>query len=85
MNYAAMASPGHPDQKLVIGPWGHSDTASALALARDAEVKRFVLYHHDPNRSDENMDEMVAGCREWVERERASFTVEGAIEGEIIL
>ena len=65
--------------------WGHSDTASALALARDAEVKRLVLYHHDPNRSDENMDEMVAGCREWVERERASFTVEGAIEGEIIL
>jgi len=65
--------------------WGHTDTAHALALARDAEVKRLILYHHDPNRTDEDMDEVVAGCREWVERERASFTVEGAVEGEIFL
>ncbi|MBI4777231.1 MAG: MBL fold metallo-hydrolase [Deltaproteobacteria bacterium] len=65
--------------------WGHTDTARALALARDAEVKRLILYHHDPNRTDEDMDQVVAGCREWVERERACFTVEGAVEGEIFL
>ena len=28
LNYLAMASHGHPHQKLVLGPWGHTDTAT---------------------------------------------------------
>jgi len=27
LNYAAMKSHGHPNQKLTLGPWGHTDTA----------------------------------------------------------
>jgi len=27
LNYAAMKSHGHPYQKLILGPWGHTDTA----------------------------------------------------------
>lgn len=28
LNYLAMASHGHPHQKLLLGPWGHTDTAT---------------------------------------------------------
>ncbi|HMQ17249.1 MAG TPA: CocE/NonD family hydrolase, partial [Phycisphaerae bacterium] len=30
LNHAAMRSHGHPHQKLVLGPWGHSDTAHRM-------------------------------------------------------
>src|SRR5579871_609080 len=35
MNYLAMARYGHAEQKLTIGPWEHSDTASRSADDRD--------------------------------------------------
>jgi putative CocE/NonD family hydrolase len=28
LNYLAMAAAGHPDQKLILGPWGHQDKAT---------------------------------------------------------
>ena len=30
LNYAAMRAAGHPQQKLVLGPWGHSDKAHRI-------------------------------------------------------
>jgi phosphoribosyl 1,2-cyclic phosphodiesterase len=38
--------------------WGHSTLEHACDLARDAEVSRLVLFHHDPSRSDDMLDEM---------------------------
>ena len=35
LNYARMVSYGHPNQKLVVGPWGHTDTASRTLGALD--------------------------------------------------
>lgn len=35
LNYLRMAAAGHPYQKLVLGPWGHSDTATRTAQGRD--------------------------------------------------
>ena len=34
-NYAAMAAHGHPHQKLTLGPWGHTDTATRTYGERD--------------------------------------------------
>lgn len=36
--------------------WGHSSVAHAVAFARIAEVERLVLFHHDPMRSDDELD-----------------------------
>jgi phosphoribosyl 1,2-cyclic phosphodiesterase len=33
--------------------WGHSTFEAGIALARQAEVKTLVLFHHDPRRDDE--------------------------------
>jgi len=36
--------------------WGHSTIASAIDVAVKAGVKRLILYHHDPDRSDDALD-----------------------------
>ena len=36
--------------------WGHSTIESAIDVAARAKVKRLVLYHHDPDRSDDALD-----------------------------
>jgi ribonuclease BN (tRNA processing enzyme) len=43
--------------------WGHSTYKEALALAMAAGVKRFGLFHHNQDRSDEQVDAIVAECR----------------------
>ena len=36
--------------------WGHSTIDTAIDVAARAGVKRLVLYHHDPDRSDDALD-----------------------------
>ena len=43
--------------------WGHSVYRDALRLALDAGVRKFGLFHHNQERSDESIDEIVADCR----------------------
>ena len=40
--------------------WGHSPWTEAVQLARDAQVNRLMLFHHDPRHTDE-MVERIAG------------------------
>jgi phosphoribosyl 1,2-cyclic phosphodiesterase len=39
--------------------WGHGCLPDSVALAIEAKVDRLVLFHHDPSRSDERIDEML--------------------------
>jgi phosphoribosyl 1,2-cyclic phosphodiesterase len=43
--------------------WGHSTIASAIDVAGKAKVKRLVLYHHDPDRSDDALDRIADQAR----------------------
>jgi phosphoribosyl 1,2-cyclic phosphodiesterase/DNA-binding response OmpR family regulator len=43
--------------------WGHSTVEYVVDIARRADVARVALYHHDPNRTDQEMDELVALAR----------------------
>ena len=54
--------------------WGHSTVATALDVARRARVKRLVLYHHDPDRTDDALD------RIGVATQRAADAAGGGIE-----
>jgi phosphoribosyl 1,2-cyclic phosphodiesterase len=36
--------------------WGHSSIAHVVQFARLAEVRRLVLFHHDPGHSDSDLD-----------------------------
>ncbi len=44
--------------------WGHSTWQKAVELARDAAVKTPVLFHHDPRRSDDALDEIGLAAKE---------------------
>ena len=51
--------------------WGHSVYLDSLTLALEAGVKRFGLFHHNQERTDEQIDSMVTDCRRII-RERGS-------------
>jgi phosphoribosyl 1,2-cyclic phosphodiesterase len=38
--------------------WGHSSYEYAINVAHKARVKRLVLFHHDPNRADAELQEL---------------------------
>lgn len=44
--------------------WGHSSVAHAVAFARRADARRLVMFHHDPNRSDDGVDVLVERAQE---------------------
>lgn len=39
--------------------WGHSTWQDAVNIARDAGVKKLVLYHHDPDHDDKQIDAIL--------------------------
>jgi phosphoribosyl 1,2-cyclic phosphodiesterase len=43
--------------------WGHSTWQEATAVAAEAKVAQLVLFHHDPDRDDRALDEIVALAR----------------------
>lgn len=42
--------------------WGHSTWEEATALAKRAGVRTPVIFHHDPTRSDDALDEIAAAA-----------------------
>jgi phosphoribosyl 1,2-cyclic phosphodiesterase len=43
--------------------WGHSSYEHAVNSAHKAGVKKLVLFHHDPNRTDDQLDELEQSYR----------------------
>ena len=61
--------------------WGHSTSGDAVDLAMEAGVKRLGLFHHDPDRSDDEIDREVERCRERVARAGSSLDCFACAEG----
>ncbi len=70
------------DELPKVHGWGHSLVSQVLQLALDADVKRLVLFHHDPSRTDAQLDEILANSREWMASHSAEIEVSLAREGE---
>jgi ribonuclease BN (tRNA processing enzyme) len=46
--------------------WGHSAIGHVVAFARKAEVRRLVLFHHDPYHTDAELEALTNdACRLW--------------------
>ena len=56
--------------------WGHSAVEYAVGLAEKAAVGKLLLFHHDPNRTDNEVDAIVDGFS------GAGVKVEAAAEGQ---
>ncbi|MDF1762804.1 MAG: MBL fold metallo-hydrolase [Oleibacter sp.] len=42
--------------------WGHSTIRQVIKLAQDAEVKNLALFHHDHERTDDQLDAIAKEC-----------------------
>jgi phosphoribosyl 1,2-cyclic phosphodiesterase len=61
--------------------WGHSTYRDAVDLAVEAGVETLVLFHHSPDRSDEELDRCLADCRADASRASSTLRVVAAAEG----
>lgn len=61
--------------------WGHGSLSSAVSLALEANVRKLVLFHHDPTHDDFMIDEMVESARHLVVESGKPLEVEAAREG----
>jgi phosphoribosyl 1,2-cyclic phosphodiesterase len=61
--------------------WGHSTYDDAVELALDAGVDSLVLFHHKPERSDDEVDRRVEDCRALAKRLGGRLDVVAAAEG----
>lgn len=59
--------------------WGHSLVSEVCDLARAAQVQELVLFHHDPDRSDDELDAIQVAARTALAAEGIGCTV--AFEG----
>lgn len=60
--------------------WGHSTFEEAVTLALDAGVEELLLFHHRPERSDDELDRCVAAAQAFADA-RGRLKVRAAAEG----
>lgn len=61
--------------------WGHSSYRDAVDFAIAAEAETLVLFHHDPERTDDDLQEQLGLCRQMVRERGGSVVVVAAAEG----
>ncbi|OGS20534.1 MAG: hypothetical protein A2252_09755 [Elusimicrobia bacterium RIFOXYA2_FULL_39_19] len=55
--------------------WGHSTFEQVYALAKDANVKNLGFFHHDPNRKDDELDEIEKRFKKQGKIDKAGFEI----------
>ena len=61
--------------------WGHSTYEQSLRLAEDTGTKRLLFFHHDPTRSDAELDAIVERLREDAAARGVAMEIDAAAEG----
>lgn len=74
----AQYTPGEIDERM---GWGHSDYEAACELAIKADVKKLVLFHHDPSRKDPQVKNIEEICVKKAEKEKPALEIIAAREG----
>lgn len=61
--------------------WGHSVVDEVLELGKKAQPKHLALFHHDPVRSDDELDEIGENAKKWFDDQAPDIGVTVAREG----
>jgi len=61
--------------------WGHSTINQTCRLGLDAGVAHLLLFHHDPERTDDDLDHIETEMREWFGERGATAQCTVAYEG----
>ena len=72
----------YPDQIIQArAGWGHSTPRQAVDLAQEAHCRRLILFHHEPEHSDEALDRLLADTRQYAQRVAPKLEIQAAAEG----
>jgi len=61
--------------------WGHSHYLFTLRVAAEGNVKRLILFHHDPAHNDKKLDDILKKCQKEIKNRQYRFTCLAAKEG----
>lgn len=64
-----------------VEDYGHSRVEDAIELAHEAGAARLYLYHHAPNRTDDQLDELVARYCAELKTVESRLVLDAAREG----
>ncbi|HUS68519.1 MAG TPA: MBL fold metallo-hydrolase [Kofleriaceae bacterium] len=64
--------------------WGHSLVHDVLQLGKDAEARSLALFHHDPERDDDALDQIAAEATAWAESNAPHMQTVTAREGQTL-
>ena len=62
--------------------WGHSSYEQTFKLAMEAKVKHLIFFHHDPDRTDDEIDQIVDKYRKKAKKMKLDLKLDAAIEGK---
>jgi phosphoribosyl 1,2-cyclic phosphodiesterase len=61
--------------------WGHSHYLFTLKVAAEANARHLILFHHEPNHSDEKVDDILLKCKKEIKTKNFAFECTAAREG----
>ena len=72
----------YPDQIIQArAGWGHSTPRQAVDLAHEANCRHLILFHHEPEHSDDALDRLLADTRKYAAGVAPRLKIEAAAEG----
>jgi ribonuclease BN (tRNA processing enzyme) len=73
-----------PDEYPRYRGWGHSSVEHAMDLAIKGNVKKLVVWHHDPNRTDAELEKMVGEAQAAAKARGSKLEIIAAKEKEVL-
>ncbi len=67
--------------------WGHSSASIAIDIVSKFNVKKIVLFHHDPDYDDEKLDSLLVNAKAYIsinEKRYGDLEVDIAYEGMVV-
>ncbi|HUL43010.1 MAG TPA: MBL fold metallo-hydrolase [Bacteroidota bacterium] len=64
--------------------WGHSHYLFTLKVAAEGNVRRLVLFHHDPAHDDAKVDDILKKCKKEIQNRKYRFDCVAASEGLVL-
>ncbi len=61
--------------------WGHSVIEDVCDLAAESEARHLILFHHDPDRTDAQIDDIVNSARSYLAGKNQAISCDAASEG----
>jgi len=73
-----------PDEYPRYRGWGHSSVEHAMDLAIKGNAKKLIVWHHDPNRTDAELDKMIIDAQAVAKSRGSKLEVVGAKEKDVL-